>query len=119
MTTARISSPTGKKNVGKVLLNLVLTSCASWNTRSAIKSMCFELHRGNRPIPGAGEKREGNQGAISPLDIGVARIVSMTRLTCSRVRNGFSRRAVATRPSFSERLKYSASVQPNRGLYWD
>ena len=42
-TILRISSPTGKKKVVKLLLNFVLTSRASWLMLFAIRSICFNF----------------------------------------------------------------------------
>jgi hypothetical protein len=65
----------------------------------------LQLHRRNRAVPRAGQQREGDQGTIRRSISLWPGIMAMTCLACSSVGPTCSRLAVATRTSFSDRLK--------------
>src|SRR5262252_1440242 len=67
-TIWRMSSPTGKNQVVNDLENFVFTCRASWSTQP------WSMFEGcDRPVAGAGQDREGNEGSIAALDLGAGR----------------------------------------------
>ena len=67
---ARMSSPTGKNHVVKVLENLVFTSRASCNTFAAGRSTCLSFSEASAHT---GRERKGDQGTVAPVDLGGVR----------------------------------------------